>query len=104
MIVMFNGFFDPLGLGYAAVATLFIGSFLMIRFVDFREKNNLSDYSDLMNYKKFLLFSGRDKLKDIDYYDALPFLYAFGIKPFLKYKFVKGELPEWYSGERGSLL
>ena len=107
MIVEFNGILDPWLLGYASVAALFIGSFILIRFVDYREKNNLSDYSDLINYKRFLIFSGREKLKNVDYYEALPYIYAFNIKFLVKRKFLINGLPEWYenlNGKRGRLL
>lgn len=107
MIATFNEMFDPWGLAYASVGILFIGSFILIQFVDYREKNNLADYSDLVNFRKFLLFSGREKLNGIDYYEVLPYLYAFNIKPFVKHKFNKDRLPEWFvstDGKGGSLL
>ncbi|MDE7082320.1 MAG: DUF2207 domain-containing protein [Clostridia bacterium] len=98
---------DPLGIGYTAVAILFIGSLLLIRFVDYREKNNLADYSDLVNYRKYLLFARKSELFTLDYYAVLPYLYAFNIKPLVKRKFNTQQLPEWYiseSGQRGKLL
>lgn len=101
MVVSVNGAFDPFGLAYSSVAALFIGSFILIRFVDHREKNNLSDYSDFVNYKKFLLYSRGKELEGINYYDALPFIYAYGIKPFVKRKFSSSVPPEWYSDETG---
>ena len=107
MIVYFSDAFDPFLLGWVSVATLFIGSFFLIRFVDFREKQNLSDYSDLVNFKKFLLFSGRTRLGSVDYYEVLPYLYAFNIKFLVKRKFMREVLPEWFvseDGKRGSLL
>ena len=106
-IVTFNGIFDPWGLAYASTVILFVGSYGLIQFVDYREKNNLADYSDLVNYKRFLLFSNKDKLRDINYYDALPFLYAFKIKFLVKRKFNRGDMPEWFvneSGKRWNLL
>lgn len=98
---------DPFGIGYTAVAILFIGSLILIRFVDYREKNNLSDYSDLVNYRKYLLFARKSELFALDYYAVLPYLYAFNIKPLVKRKFNCNELPPWYvseSGKRGKLL
>ena len=106
-IVSFHGMFDPLLLGYASTVILFLGSFVLVRFVDHREKNNLSDYSDVVNFKKFLLFSGKDKLSAVNYYEVLPYLYAFNIKPLVKRKFATHALPEWFvseNGKRGSLL
>lgn len=105
-IVSFNSVFDPWFLGYNAVGALFIGSFILVRFVDYREKNNLSEYSDLVNFKKYLLFSRAKNLKDIDYYAVLPYLYAFNIKFLVKHKFEEKSLPSWFvcEGKRGSLL
>ena len=107
MIVLYSKFFDPFRLAWISVLMLFIGTYLLIRFVDYREKNNLSDYSDLINYKKFLLFSGKDKLDGVNYYEALPYIYAFNIKFFVKRKFNTLELPDWFvseTGERGTLF
>ena len=98
---------DPFGIYYASVAILFAGTFLLIRFVDYREKNNLADYSDLINYRKYFLFSNKAELFSVDYYAALPFIYAFNIKFLVKRKFNTQALPDWYlteNGERGSLL
>ncbi|MDE6104206.1 MAG: DUF2207 domain-containing protein [Clostridia bacterium] len=98
---------DFLGMAFAAIAILFLGTFVLVRFVDYREKNNLDDYSDLINYKKFLLFSSKEKLTKTDYYAALPYIYAFGIKPFVKRKFNRQTLPDWYKsadGKGGGLL
>ncbi len=106
-IVSFHGMFDPLLLGYASTVILFLGSFVLVRFVDHREKNNLSDYSDLVNFRRFLLFSGKDKLSAVNYYEVLPYLYAFNIKPLVKRKFATDILPDWFiseDGKRGSLL
>ena len=107
IIVCFHNMFDPLLLGYASIVILFLGSFVLVRFVDHRVKNNLSDYSDLVNFRKFLLFSGKDKLSSVDYYEVLPYLYAFNIKPLVKRKFATDVLPDWFEsedGKRGSLL
>lgn len=98
---------DPLCIYWASVVILFLGTFLLVRFVDYREKNNLADYSDLINYRKYLLFTSKARLLEEDYYAALPFLYAFNIKFLVKRKFNTAKLPEWYeseSGERGALL
>ena len=78
-----------------------------MQFVDLREKINLADYSDLTNYRKFLLFSRKADLQTVDYYEALPYLYAFRIKGLVRRKFACDTLPDWFvspSGERGSLL
>lgn len=89
------------------MAILFIGSLLLIRFVDYREKNNLNDYSNLINYRRYLLFGRKSELFTFDYYAILPYLYAFNIKVLVKRKFNTVQLPSWYiseNGERGNLL
>lgn len=98
---------DPFYIYWASVVILFLGTFLLVRFVDYREKNNLADYSDIVNYRKYLLFSNKATLFSEDYYAALPFLYAFNIKLLVKRKFNTEKLPDWFesaSGERGWLL
>ncbi|MDE7454059.1 MAG: DUF2207 domain-containing protein [Clostridia bacterium] len=109
MIDAYANTFDPWGLAYASIAILFVGSYILVQFVDHREKNNLADYSDLVNYRKFLLFTSRIKLQEegIDYYEVLPYLYAFNIKFLVKRKFNRENLPDWFvspNGERGNLL
>jgi len=107
LISYYQSISDPFGIVYTAVAILFIGSLFLIRFVDYREKNNLADYSDLVNFRKFLLSAKKSELAGVDYYAVLPYLYAFHIKTFIKRKFNTGELPVWYlseDGQRGKLL
>lgn len=106
----FIGFFiavpDPYGICYASVAIMFAGIFVLIRFIDFREKNNLDDYSDLVNYRKFLTYSPASELQKLDYGKVLPFLYAFGIKAFVKRKYHR-ILPDYYTDDpegKGALL
>lgn len=99
--------YNPLHMQYAAVAIFFIGSLFLIRFVDYREKNNLAEYSDLINYRKYLLFTPKPELEKEDYYAVLPYLYAFGIKQLVKRKFKISRPPDWYSGDnecKGALL
>lgn len=98
---------DFLGVIYVAVAILFIGPIVLIRFVDYREKINLDEYSDLINYRKFLFKASADELSGDEYYAALPFLYAFNIKWIVGRKFKDLPPPKWYSGDtegRGRLL
>lgn len=99
--------YNPLYIQYAAVAIFFIGSLFLIRFVDYREKNNLAEYSDLINFRKYLLFTPAQELEKEDYYAVLPYLYAFGIKGLVKHKFRRSAPPAWYSGDaegKGALL
>ena len=98
---------DPLGLSVTAIALLYVGPLFLVRFVDYREKNNLSDYSDLVNYRRFLLFEPAAELRSLDYYAALPLLYAFRIKRLVAHKFGEQPLPDWYvneTGKKGVLL
>lgn len=101
------GINDYLGVIYVAIIMLFVGPIVLIRFVDYREKINLDEYSDLVNYKKFLLKAGADELSGDEYYAALPFLYAFNIKWLVGRRFKALPLPKWYSEDpekRGWLL
>ncbi|MDE7164022.1 MAG: DUF2207 domain-containing protein [Clostridiales bacterium] len=98
---------DVLGVIYVAVTILFVGPIVLIRFVDYREKINLDEYSDLINYRKFLFKDAAYELNDEEYYSALPFLYAFNIKWIVGRKFKGVPPPKWYSGDpegRGRLL
>ena len=107
---MFAGFTwasDPFGLVLTSVVLLYLGPLFIIRFVDYREKNNLDDYSDLVNYRKFLLFAPAAELRSLDYYKILPLLYAFRIKTIVKHKIGEVPPPDWYeneSGAKGGLL
>ncbi|MDE6200645.1 MAG: DUF2207 domain-containing protein [Clostridiales bacterium] len=102
-----SGVNDYLGVIYVAVILLFVGPIVLIRFVDYREKNNLSDYSDLVNYKKFLIRASADELSGDDYFAALPFLHTFNIKWIVGRKFKGLPPPKWYTGDtdgKGALL
>ncbi|MCH5154552.1 MAG: DUF2207 domain-containing protein [Clostridiales bacterium] len=88
------GINDFLGVIYVAVIMLFLGPLVLIRFVDYREKINLADYSDLVNYRKFLL-KETDKIGE-EYYTALPYLYTFNIKWLLCRRFKHLPPPIWY--------
>lgn len=103
-----NGCYDPAGLYFAALAIIFSGSFVLVRFVDYREKINLEDYSMLINYRRYLLFAPKRETAGDDYYAALPYIYAFGIKPLVKHKYVIKDIPDWYEdssgGGKGALL
>lgn len=94
-LLFLDNSFDPLYASYAACAMVLIGPFVLIRFCDYRVKNNLAEYSDLINYRKFLLFAKKSELKEVDYYAALPFIYAYHISFFVKRKFGKREVPTW---------
>lgn len=99
---------DPFGTIYLAIAMFFVGSFFLIRFLDFRSKNNLAEYSDIVNYRKFLLFASKDEMAGLEYCEALPFLYAYNIKWLVKHKFKRANRPpKWYSVDgsgKGALL
>lgn len=107
MIMFDKAAYDPYGLIYAAIAAMFGGSLIVIRFVDYREKNNLADYSDLVNYRKYLLCAPESELKTLDYITVLPYLYAFGIKFRVCKKFDRELPPDVYEGDpekQGALL
>lgn len=93
-----SGVNDYLGVIYVAAAILFVGPIVLIRFVDYRENINLSDYSDLTNYKKYLLKASADELGD-EYYDALPFLHTFNIKWIVGRRYKGLPPPKWYSDD-----
>lgn len=92
---------DPAGIGIAASAILLVGTLVLVRFVDYRERINLADYSDIVNYRKFLLRCKADELSEADYRAALPFVYAFRIKPLVGRKLKNFAAPEWYTDRRG---
>lgn len=98
---------DVMGVIYVAVALLFVGPIVLIRFVDYREKNNLSDYSDLINYRKYLFKASAGELSGDEYYKALPFLHTFNIKWIVGRRFKALPPPKWYTDDteqRGWLL
>lgn len=106
MFAFFQMVYDPYGIIYGATFILLSGPMVFIRFVDYREKNNLSDYSDLINYRKFLTFGSPEELSELDYSEVLPFLYAFNVKPFVHNKYDRTP-PDWYRGDpdgMGALL
>lgn len=95
---------DPWYFGVAALLFYSLGTFIFILFADYREKENLKEYSDLYNFKKYLLFTPKKAVAREEYYEILPMLYAMNLFV-LKGKFRSGQLPEWYKGEtRGKLL
>ena len=99
--------YDPAGMYYAGLAMIFAGTFVLLKFVDHRERINLDDYSDLINYRRYLLFTPKRELIKTNYYPALPYIYAFRIKPLVRWKYGDKGLPEWYDCkdiERGPLI
>ncbi len=92
---------DPAFINIAASAAMLIGTMVLVQFVDYRERINLSDYSDIVNYRKFLLRCKAEELSEEDYRAALPFIYAFRIKPLVGGKFKQFAAPEWYTDRRG---
>ena len=107
LIGMTTWSFDPLGISYAASVMLFLGSFVLIQFVDYREKEQSFRLFRSYQLPKVLLRSPASELNKLDYSEALPFLYAFRIKTLVKRKFIR-ELPaEIYDGDpdrKGALL
>ena len=104
MMEYFQNVYDPWYFGISALLFYSLGTFIFILFADYREKENLKDYSLLYNFKMHLLFVPRKAVEKEDYYEILPFLYAMHLAPLLKGKFRSEKLPPWYSGEGGKLL
>ncbi len=95
---------DPWCFGLAALLFYALGTFFFILFADYREKENLEEYSLLFNYRKFLFTVRKKAVAKEDYYKILPFLYTINLGFLLKPKFRSEQLPDWYSGEERSLL
>lgn len=95
---------DPWYFGYAALIFYAVGTFILILFADYREKENLADYSMLYNYRKRLFFLPKKVAVQEDYYNVLPFLYTIRLAFILKPKFRSEKLPDWYKGNKGALL
>ena len=104
MVLYFSNVSDPWYFGVSALAFYSIGTFVFILFADYREKENLKEYSDLYNFKKYLLFVNKKAVERERYYEILPMLYAMDLAFLLKGKFRSEQLPPWYRGERGALL
>ncbi len=96
--------YDPWYFGLAALIFYALGTFIFILFADYREKENLKEYSDLFNFRNYLFFCNKKAVDPERYYELLPFLYTINCAQLLKPKFRSGQLPEWYRGERGALL
>lgn len=107
-VALFTSFaqnvYDPWYFGYAALVFYAVGTFILILFADYRENENLKDYSMLYNYRKRLFFLPRKAAIQEDYYNVLPFLYTIRLAPVLKLKFRSEKLPDWYQGKKGGLL
>ena len=95
---------DPWYFGYAALAFYAVGTFIMILFADYREKENLKDYSMLFNYRTRLFLLPQKAADPEEYYNILPFLYTIRFAFILKGKFRSEKLPDWYQGKKGGLL
>lgn len=96
-----GGLYDPYYLMYTSLVFVVIGSYFLIRFIDYRSKANLKDYSSVTNFKRFLLFAKKAEIDISKYYDFLPFMYVLHIKPFVKRKFMPVPVPLWYTDEYG---
>ncbi len=95
---------DPWYFGLAALLFYAIGTFVLILFADYREKENLKEYSDLFNFRKYLFFVRKNAVPEEGRCEILPFLYTIGLAPVLMGKFRPVVLPDWYEGERRLLL
>lgn len=95
--------YDPWYFGVAALAFYVLGTFFFILFADYRENENLQDFSDVYNFRKYVFFVRKYEV-DVDYCEVLPFLYTMHCAPLLKHKFRTEAPPAWYSGVKGALL
>lgn len=100
MTQYFQNVYDPWYFGVAALLFYSLGTFIFILFADYREKENLKEYSDVYNFRKHLLFVPKKAVDRGEYYAVLPMLYAMNLAV-LKGKFRAEKLPPWYSGIRG---
>ena len=100
----FENVYDPWYFGVSALLFYSLGTFFFILFADYREKENLKEYSDLYNFKKYLLFVHKKAVDKSAYYDILPMLYAMNVAFLLKGKFRSEQLPPWFQGQKGGTL
>ena len=105
MVMYFQNVDDPWYFGVSALAFYSLGTFFFLLFADYREKENLKEYSDLYNFKHYLLLVNKKAVERDNYYEILPLLYAMNLAFLLKRKFRSERLPQWYGGtKRGALL
>ena len=104
MTTYFMNVRDPWYFGVSALLFYSIGTFFFLLFADYREKENLKEYSMLYNFKKYLLFINKKAVERERYYEILPMLYAMNLAFLLKGKFRSEQLPEWFKGEKGGAL
>lgn len=95
---------DPWYFGVSALLFYSLGTFIFILFADYREKENLKEYSDVYNFRKYLLSVPKKAVDRDAYYEILPMLYAMNLAFLLKGKFRSEKLPPWYSGKKEGLL
>ena len=101
MITYFKNIYDPWYFGVSAILFYALGTFFFLLFADYREKENLKEYSDLYNFRQYLLFVNKKAVERDRYYEILPMLYAMNLAFLLKGKFRSEQLPEWYRGGTG---
>ena len=104
MFTYFQNVRDPWYFGVSALLFYSVGTFFFLLFADYREKENLKDYSMLYNFKKHLLFINKKAVDRENYYEILPMLYAMNLAFLLKRKFRSEQLPAWYRGQKGGTL
>ena len=105
IMLYFQDVHDPWYFGVSALAFYALGTFFFLLFADYREKENLEEYSILYNFRNYLLFVHKKAVERENYYEILPMLYAMNLAFLLKRKFRSEQLPHWYRGtKRGWLL
>lgn len=96
--------YDPWYFGVSALAFYALGTFFFLLFADYREKENLKEYSTLYNFRQYLLFVNKKAVDRERYYEILPMLYTINFAFLLKGKFRAEKMPPWYHGNKGGTL
>ncbi|MDE7395925.1 MAG: hypothetical protein K2M95_07395, partial [Clostridiales bacterium] len=95
--------YDPLHIGIAAGVFIVLCTFVLIQFIDVREKNNLEEYSDIVCVKRYLRSVSKHHLKRDDFAAFLPIIYTLPSLRLYKGKFRFCNVPEWFEGDRREL-
>ena len=95
--------FDPMYIGATSAVFTLLCTYVLIQFIDVREKNNLEEYGEIVRVKRFLRSVKREKLTGEDFSALLPLIYTLPSMRLYKRKFRDCPLPDWFKGERRSL-
>ena len=95
--------YDPLCIGIASAVFTVLCTYVLIQFIDVREKNNLEEYGEIARVKRFLRSAKREKLTGEDFAALLPLIYTLPSMRLYKWKFRDCPLPAWFTGKRRAL-